>query len=62
MNDLADETDLTRFTAPPRREACQLYLISPLDVGGVFPDRLRAALADGGVAAFQLRTDRKSVV
>ena len=56
MNDLADETDLTRFTAPLRREACQLYLISPLDVGGVFPDRLRAALADGGVAAFQLRT------
>lgn len=34
---------------------CQLYLISPLDVGGDFPDRLRAALAAGPVAAFQFR-------
>ncbi len=34
---------------------CQLYLISPLDVGGHFPDRLRAALAAGPVAAFQFR-------
>jgi thiamine-phosphate pyrophosphorylase len=34
---------------------CQLYLISPLDVGGDFPDRLRAALEGGGVAAFQFR-------
>ena len=56
MNDFADETDLTRFTPPLRREPCQLYLISPLEVGGDFPDRLRAALADGGAAAFQLRT------
>ena len=38
-----------------RRPACQLYLISPLDVGGDFPDRLTAALATGAVAAFQLR-------
>ena len=51
-----DEADLTRFTPPPRREPCQLYLISPLDVGGDFPDRFRAALVDGGAAAFQLRT------
>jgi len=34
---------------------CQLYLISPLDVGGDFPDRLRAALDAGPVAAFQFR-------
>lgn len=34
---------------------CQLYLISPLDVGGDFPDRLRTALQAGPVAAFQFR-------
>jgi thiamine-phosphate pyrophosphorylase len=34
---------------------CQLYLISPLEVGGDFPDRLRAALGVGTVAAFQFR-------
>ena len=36
---------------------CQLYLISPLDVGGSFPDRLDRALAAGeGLAtAFQFR-------
>lgn len=33
----------------------QLYLISPLDVGGDFPDRLARALAAGRVAAFQFR-------
>jgi len=41
---------------PPRRtEAAKFYLISPQDVGGGFPDRLRAALGGGEVAAFQLR-------
>ena len=37
--------------------SCQLYLISPLDVGGDFPDRLDRALAAGeGLAtAFQFR-------
>ena len=35
--------------------ACQLYLISPLDVGGTFPDRLARALDAGPVAAFQFR-------
>jgi thiamine-phosphate pyrophosphorylase len=35
--------------------ACQLYLISPLDVSGVFPDRLARALDAGPVAAFQFR-------
>lgn len=39
----------------PDRAPCQLYLISPLDVGGAFPDRLARALDAGEVAAFQLR-------
>jgi thiamine-phosphate pyrophosphorylase len=34
---------------------CQLYLISPLDVSGEFPQRLERALAAGPVAAFQFR-------
>jgi thiamine-phosphate pyrophosphorylase len=34
---------------------CQLYLISPLDVGGTFPERLERALGAGPVAAFQFR-------
>ncbi len=34
---------------------CQLYLISPLDVGGMFPERLARALDAGPVAAFQFR-------
>lgn len=34
---------------------CQLYLISPLDVDGAFPDRLARALDAGPVAAFQFR-------
>jgi thiamine-phosphate pyrophosphorylase len=34
---------------------CQLYLISPLDVGGEFPSQLEAALSAGPVAAFQFR-------
>lgn len=38
-----------------RIPACQLYLISPLEVGGDFPDRLKRALAAGPVAAFQFR-------
>jgi thiamine-phosphate pyrophosphorylase len=41
--------------APSRRAPCQLYLISPSDVGGGFPDRLAAALDAGPVAAFQFR-------
>lgn len=50
-----DEADLSAFPPPERREPCQLYLISPQDVGGNFQDRLKAALAGGRVAAFQLR-------
>jgi thiamine-phosphate pyrophosphorylase len=53
MND--DEADLSIFPAPPRTDPCQLYLIGPQEVGGNFPDRLKAALAGGPVAAFQLR-------
>jgi thiamine-phosphate pyrophosphorylase len=44
-----------RFEPGRKRPACQLYLISPLDVGGDFPGRLAAALDAGPVAAFQLR-------
>jgi thiamine-phosphate pyrophosphorylase len=50
-----DEPDLSAFPPPERREPCQLYLISPQDVGGNFADRLKAALSGGPVAAFQLR-------
>lgn len=39
----------------PERGPCQLYLISPLDVGGAFPDRLAQALDAGPVAAIQFR-------
>ena len=38
-----------------RRPACQLYVVSPPNVGPDFADRLRAALGAGPVAAFQLR-------
>jgi len=38
-----------------RKGPCKLYLISPQDVGGGFPDRLKAALEPGVAAAFQLR-------
>ncbi len=54
-SDYLDEVDLAAFAAPQRREPCELYLISPQEVGGNFPDQLRAALAGGPVAAFQLR-------
>ena len=54
-SDYIDEVDLSAFVPPPRREPCELYLISPQDVGGAFPDLLKAALSAGPVAAFQLR-------
>lgn len=37
------------------KSRCQLYLISPPDLGDDFPDRLARALDAGPVAAFQLR-------
>ena len=43
------------FQRDDRRPPCQLYVISPLDVGGGFPDRLARALDAGPVAAFQFR-------
>lgn len=43
------------FQRDGRRPPCQLYLISPLDVSGVFPERLARALDAGSVAAFQFR-------
>jgi thiamine-phosphate pyrophosphorylase len=43
------------MTTAPTASTCQLYLISPLDVGGDFPAQLEEALAAGPVAAFQFR-------
>jgi thiamine-phosphate pyrophosphorylase len=40
---------------PRDRAPCRLYLISPQEVGGPFPDRLKAALEPGLATAFQLR-------
>lgn len=53
MEEAAPQEEI--FTAPPRTEPAKLYLISPQEVGGGFPDRLKAALGGGPVAAFQLR-------
>lgn len=50
-----DDFDFSAFPPPERTHPCELYLISPQDVGGNFPDRLKAALDTGGAAAFQLR-------
>ncbi len=44
-----------QFVRDVRRPPCQLYLISPLDVAGGFPERLKRALGAGPVAAFQFR-------
>lgn len=43
------------FPPPKRTAPAKLYLISPQEVGGAYPDRLRAALEPGIAAAFQLR-------
>lgn len=50
-----DDFDPADFPPPARTEPCKLYLISPQEVGGRFPDRLMAAAEGGEVAAFQLR-------
>ncbi|KTF68231.1 thiamine phosphate synthase [Sphingomonas sp. HT-1] len=59
FDDIEDEANLEgfaeKFVRDDRRPPCQLYLISPLDVTGAFPDRLRRALDAGPVAAFQFR-------
>ncbi|MDB5699594.1 MAG: thiamine-phosphate diphosphorylase [Alphaproteobacteria bacterium] len=53
--DLRLSPDFAEMFARPDRPPCQLYLISPPDVGGDFADRLGEALQGGPVAAFQLR-------
>jgi thiamine-phosphate pyrophosphorylase len=50
-----DDFDPIDFPPPERTEPAKLYLISPQEVGGTFPDRLKAALHPGIAAAFQLR-------
>lgn len=50
-----DPNFAAQFVRDVRRPRCQLYIVSPLDVGGAFPDRLARALDAGPVAAFQFR-------
>jgi thiamine-phosphate pyrophosphorylase len=50
-----DDFDPAEFSPPKRTEPCRLYLISPQEVGGNFPDRLKSVAGDEAVAAFQLR-------
>jgi thiamine-phosphate pyrophosphorylase len=58
-HDEPDEEVATRAFAEsfslPDGGACRLYLISPPEVGGGFPERLKAAVAPGVASAFQLR-------
>ena len=49
------EFDPIEFTPRARSEPAKLYLISPQEVAGNFPERLKAALEPGLAAAFQLR-------
>lgn len=44
-----------RLRPAGKRHDCQIYLISPNDVGGNFPDHLRAVLDAAPVTAFQFR-------
>lgn len=48
---MTDDSEQPEF----EREPTQLYLISPLEVGGDFPQRLARALDAAPVAAFQFR-------
>jgi thiamine-phosphate pyrophosphorylase len=50
-----EEFEPAEFQPPLRTEPCRLYLISPQQVGGDFPDRLKAVAGAEVVAAFQLR-------
>ena len=54
-DDVPLDPDFAALFDPLERPPCQLYLISPLDVGGDYPARLADALAGGPVAAFQFR-------
>jgi thiamine-phosphate pyrophosphorylase len=49
------ESDPVDFPPPQRTAPAKLYLISPQDVSGAFPDRLKAALEPGVASAFQIR-------
>jgi thiamine-phosphate pyrophosphorylase len=55
---MTEDDFATRFAREPRPK-CQLYLISPNTLDAAFAARLDAALAAGGVAAFQLRLKRQ---
>jgi thiamine-phosphate pyrophosphorylase len=57
---LDDDFDPAEFTPRKRTEPCKLYLISPQEVGGDFPARLRAVSEVESVAAFQLRVKNRS--
>ena len=46
--DPLDPDFATVFVRPDRRPPCQLYLISPGEVGGDFPDQLARALEKFG--------------
>jgi thiamine-phosphate pyrophosphorylase len=54
-DDLRLDPSFANLFEPAQRPPCQLYLVSPLDVGGDFPARLEQALSVGAVAAFQFR-------
>lgn len=55
MTDSEVTADFASAFGPRERAECGLYLIGPQDVGGSFPDRLKAALEPGIASAFQLR-------
>jgi thiamine-phosphate pyrophosphorylase len=57
---LNEDFEPPEFTPRKRSEPCRLYLISPQDVGGGFPDRLKAVSEVESVAAFQLRVKDRS--
>ena len=55
IDDELNASDFAQRFERGNRPACQLYLVSPLDVGGEFESRLAQALDGGPVAAFQFR-------
>jgi thiamine-phosphate pyrophosphorylase len=54
------EFDPIAFPLSARTVPAKLYLISPQEVGGIFLDRLKAALEPDVAAAFQLRVKDKA--
>jgi thiamine-phosphate pyrophosphorylase len=57
---LDEDFDPAEFAPGERIEPCRLYLISPQEVGGGFPDRLKPIVELESVAAFQLRVKGRS--